>query len=126
MLAKAIVHKTGGYEKWLDGIGELLKKEAAADPVAFGEKLFNKQGCKTCHTTDGSALVGPSWKGLWGKTRTFADGSSRVADENYILQSINDPSSQVVQGFTPSMPTYQGQMKDWELDAIIEYIKSLK
>jgi cytochrome c oxidase subunit II len=126
MIAKAVVHEAGGYEKWLDGIGELLKNQAAENPVAFGEKLYNKQGCKTCHSVDGSALVGPSWKGLWSKTREFADGSSTVADENYILQSINDPSSQVVAGFTPSMPTYKGQMKDWELNALIEYIKSLK
>lgn len=126
MLAKAVVHEAGGYEKWLDGIGELLKNEAAENPVAFGEKLYTKQGCKTCHSTDGSTLVGPSWKGLWGSKRTFSDGSSATVDENYILQSINDPSSQIVQGFTPSMPTYQGQMKDWELNAIIEYIKSLK
>jgi len=126
MLAKAVVHETGGYEKWLDGIGEILKKEAAQNPVAYGEKLYTKQGCKTCHSVDGATLVGPSWKGLWGRTSTFADGSSAIVDENYILQSINDPSSQVVQGFAPSMPTFKGQMKDWELDALIAYIKSLK
>ncbi len=126
MIAKAVVHEPGGYDKWLEGIGEILKKEAAENPVAYGEKLYNKQGCKTCHTVDGTTLVGPSWKGLWGATRQFADGSSAPADENYILQSINDPTSQVVEGFPPSMPTYKGQMKDWELNALIEYIKSLK
>jgi cytochrome c oxidase subunit 2 len=126
MIAKAVVHEAGGYDKWLEGIGEILKKEASKDPAAYGEKLYNKQGCKTCHTVDGSTLVGPTWKGLWGATRTLADGTSVEADENYILQSINDPTSQVVEGFPPSMPTYKGQMKDWELNALIEYIKSLK
>ncbi len=126
MLAKAVVHEVGGYEKWLDGIGEIQKTEAAQNPVAYGEKLYVKQGCKTCHSVDGTTLVGPTWKGLWGRTSTFADGSSAVVDENYVVQSINDPSSQVVQGFAPSMPTFKGQMKDWELNALVAYIKSLK
>ena len=28
-------------------------------------------GCLGCHSTDGSILVGPSWKGLFGKTEEF-------------------------------------------------------
>jgi cytochrome c oxidase subunit 2 len=70
--------------------------------------------------------VGPTWKGLFGSQRSFADGSSRAADENYIKQSILEPNSQVVQGFAPNMPTYQGQLKDHHIEGVIAYIKSLK
>jgi hypothetical protein len=43
--------------------------DGGPDPelVAMGEQLYTEQGCSGCHTTDGSALVGPSWQGLFGK-----------------------------------------------------------
>ncbi len=52
-------------------------------------------GCMGCHNTDGSESVGPTWRGLWGSNRTFVDGTTRVADENYLTQSIRAPQSQV-------------------------------
>ncbi len=123
MLATAVVHEPGGYEKWMDEIqSELLDMP----PVELGAMLYEQQGCKTCHSTDGSRLVGPTWKGLFGSQRTFADGTSAKADEEYIRDSINNPAGKVVQGFSPSMPTYQGKLNDRQITGIIEYIKSLK
>ncbi len=123
MLAKAVVHEAGGYEAWMD---EIRAKLDNMDPVALGTLLYEQQGCKTCHSTDGSTLVGPSWKGLYGSKRTFADGTSSTADENYIKNSILNPAGQVVEGFAPSMPTYQGKLNDKQLTGIIEYMKTLK
>ena len=48
------------------------------------------------------------------------------ADEEYIKNSILNPAGQVVDGFAPSMPTYQGKLNDKQLNGIIEYIKTLK
>ena len=48
-----------------------------------------------CHNTDGSESVGPTWRGRWGSNRTSDDGTTRVADENYLTQSIRAPQSQV-------------------------------
>ena len=36
------------------------------------------------------------------------------------------PQAKVAEGYAPVMPTYQGKLKDGEISAIIEYIKSLK
>jgi cytochrome c oxidase subunit 2 len=88
--------------------------------------LFEKQGCSTCHTVDGTPKIGPSWKGVFGKNESFADGTSAVVDENYLRQSMLDPTAKVVAGFAPSMPTYQGKLNDTEIAGIIAYIKSLK
>jgi len=123
MLAKAVVHPPGGYATWL--------REKAAElenmpPVELGAKMYTEQGCSTCHSIDGSAKIGPSWKGLWGSQRNFADGTSSVADENYITESINMPTAKVVQNYAPAMPTYQGKLSDKQINGIIEYIKSLK
>jgi cytochrome c oxidase subunit 2 len=123
MLARVVVHPPGGYEKWME---EQRKKLLDMPPAELGKVLFEKQGCNVCHTVDGTPKIGPTWKGLFGKTETFTDGTSGTADENYLRQSILEPNAKIVQGFPPSMPTYQGKLKDKEIDGIVEYIKSLK
>ena len=85
-----------------------------------------QKGCTTCHSLDGSPKVGPTWKGLFGSTRTFSDGTSATADENYLRQSILEPNAKVVTGFAPAMPTFQGSLKDQQLSDLIAYIKSVK
>jgi cytochrome c oxidase subunit 2 len=123
MMTRVVVHPPGGYEKWIESqSAEMLK----LPPVELGKLLYEKQGCATCHTVDGSPKIGPTWKGTFGKQEQLADGSSVTVDENYIRESIVDPNAKIVQGFVPSMPTYQGKLKDKELDGIIAYIKSLK
>lgn len=123
MLSKVVVHPPGGYEAYLQQAEELEKQKP---PVELGAELYNKKGCQQCHSLDGSASIGPSWKSLFGKNETFSDGSNAQVDENYIRESIVDPQSKLVQGFPPSMPTYKGQLKDHQITALIEYIKSLK
>ena len=56
----------------------------------------------------------------------FANGGRGVADENYLRRSILEPQADVVAGFQPVMPTYQGILTNREIDALIAYIKSLK
>ena len=66
----------------------------------------------------------PNWVGLWGAVRPFTDGSERVADENYIRQSVLQPQSQIVAGYAAvNMPVYR--FSDRQLDAVIAYIRSL-
>ncbi len=123
MLAKVVVHPPGGYENWL--IEQKKKMEDIPLPE-LGKLLYQKQGCATCHTLDGSKLIGPTWKGMFGRPSRFTDGTSVTADENYIRQSILDPQAKIVESFPPSMPTYQGKLSDRQLSGIVEYIKSLK
>jgi cytochrome c oxidase subunit 2 len=108
------------WQGWVDELAKPLP------PVEEGEKVYKTRGCNTCHSIDGTPKVGPTWKGLFGTTRTFADGSTGTVDENYIKQSILEPNAKIVEGFTPAMPTYQGQLKDRHIDGVIAYIKSLK
>jgi cytochrome c oxidase subunit II len=121
MLAKAVVHEPGGYEAWLEDVSVFK-----GTPVELGQMLYEQRGCKTCHSVDGSTGTGPTWKGLFGSSRTFTNGSTASADENYISSSINNPAGQVVQGYGPVMPTFQGQLSDEQINGLIEYIKTLK
>lgn len=81
--------------------------------------------CLACHSTDGKTIVGPTWKGLYGSTVELEGGTTVVADDAYITQSIKDPLSQIVKGFPPSMPPFS-YLTDQQIADIIAYIKSLK
>lgn len=94
-------------------------------PVEVGKNLYVARGCNQCHSLDGTAGKGPSWKDLFGNKRMFQDGGSAVADENYIVESILQPQAHLLAGFDPIMPSYQGRFKPDELTGIIAYMKSI-
>jgi cytochrome c oxidase subunit 2 len=99
----------------------------SADPVVRGQKWATTFGCAACHSVDGKAGVGPTWKGLYGSTVTFTDGSSTTADDAYLQESIRNPAAKIVQGFTNIMPpNIAEKMTDAQVQDVIEYIKSLK
>jgi len=91
--------------------------------VEQGRALAEAKGCVACHTIDGSPRVGPSWKGLYGKTETMADGSTARVDEAYLRSFIRDPQARQVKGFPPVMPKIE--LSDEELAALVAYIQSL-
>jgi cytochrome c oxidase subunit 2 len=88
-----------------------------------GEELLAKYQCNACHSTDGSEGVAASFKALAGSKRTFADGSSAVADATYLRESIEKPDAKIVKGFEPMMPPIE--IPPGDLEAIIHYIESL-
>lgn len=96
---------------------------APGSPAAQGKALAQSKGCASCHSTDGSPGVGPTWKGLFGKTETMADGSTALVDEAYLKDFIRHPQARVVKGFSPIMPKIE--MSDAELSALVAYIESL-
>ena len=49
-----------------------------------------------------------------------------IADESYLRESILNPQAQMVQGYQPLMPTYQGQISEDALASLLAYIKSLE
>ncbi|AOP36167.1 cytochrome C oxidase subunit II [Leptospira tipperaryensis] len=124
MLSAIRVVDSETYDKWYAAAGNVdLSK---VPPAELGKKLYAEKACAGCHSIDGSRLVGPSYKGLFGSAREFEAGPGANADENYIRKSILQPTAQVVKGYPPAMPSYQGQLSDDEINALIEYIKTLK
>ncbi len=91
-----------------------------------GKKLTETKGCIACHSADGSAKVGPSYKGLFQSQVATVDGKNWLADENYLRESIENPNAKIVKGFQPVMPTFKGLLTEAELNAILAYIKSVK
>lgn len=112
-----------------------------ADALARGRRLYETAGCVACHTIDGSSRIGPSWKGMWGRAETLSaprapDTSSPrsagppaptlVVDAAYIRRSILDPSTEVVAGYPPAMPSFSGQLSEADIGDIIAFVRSLK
>jgi cytochrome c oxidase subunit 2 len=110
------------YAEWVNKGGPLGEVES---PIEKGRLLFRIKGCNQCHSVSGEMKVGPPLDGKYGGTETLTDGSSVDIDDNYIRSSILEPNAQIVQGFSPKMPTFQGRIKDNELNWIIDYLKSI-
>ncbi|NJK32021.1 MAG: cytochrome c oxidase subunit II [Deltaproteobacteria bacterium] len=125
MLAVVKVVPADEYEAAVKA-ATILEQGAGETKEQFGEKVYKTFACNSCHTTDGSAKVGPSFKGLYGKQEALATGETLTVDENYIRESIYEPNAKVVAGFTPQMPSFAGQINDQQMDALIAYIRSLK
>jgi len=123
MIGKVRVVSESEYGQWLETGSGPAEGEGLVD---YGRRLYVSKACNTCHSVDGSANVGPSFKQRFGNSQAMADGSFIMVDENYLRESILNPQAKIVAGFDPVMPTYQGLLKDREVDALIEFIKSLK
>ena len=124
MLGKVIVMSPQEYEKWEKGEEE--KAVASLPPAELGKQLYTQRGCNACHSIDGSSLVGPTWKGLYGHEVVLQDGTKVTADENYIREAILEPQAKMVRGFGPVMPSFKGVISDDEISDLIAYIKTLK
>jgi cytochrome c oxidase subunit 2 len=114
MVGKIYVMSQSDYEAWLAGA------VPAETPAAAGQQLFTSLGCVQCH-----GQRAPTLAGLYGSKVSLQDGSTVVADEQYLRNAITDPSGQIVAGFPAVMPSYLGQISEEQLYELIQYIKSL-
>lgn len=122
MQAKVIVFDNAEeYQKW-------VAKWKPSDEVSatYGEKLYKQNACMGCHSVDGSKVVGPTFKGIWGREEAIVGGTKVTVDESYVRESILEPNAKVVEGYPPAMPSYKGQLKDNQILSLIEYMKTLK
>ncbi|HSJ33559.1 MAG TPA: c-type cytochrome [Acidimicrobiia bacterium] len=95
---------------------------AATETPATGEGLAREIGCLSCHT-DTSTQLAPTLHGLAGTEVRLEDGSTVVADSEYIRRSIADPGAQIVEGYRPAMPRFD--LTAEEIDRLVEYVEGL-
>ena len=120
MLSNVIVHSQDDFEQWLSE--SML--DADAPPARRGELLYQQQGCAGCHSLDGSAGIAPSLQGLYQSQRPLVDGTTVVADEEYLREAIVAPNAKVVQGYPAGiMPGQYGTtLSAEEVDALVAFI----
>ncbi|REL33228.1 hypothetical protein DYD21_12870 [Rhodohalobacter sp. SW132] len=113
---------------------ERARQEARAEAAAAaageeevsaerGERHYTAYACHTCHSLDGTDLVGPTFAGLYNSERNLEDGTSVVADEEYLIESIVYPSEKIVEGYNDVMPAYD-YLSESELQSLVEFIKA--
>lgn len=120
--AVVVVHSPGDYERYL---ADKASESMNLPPAELGARLYEKKGCNACHTIDGAARVGPTFKGTFGVPVALANGQTVPMDETYIRESILAPQAKSRPGFPPSMPSFEGQLKEKEIEGLVAFIKSL-
>ena len=118
MIGDVVVMTPDDYKKWLNS------STSGASLAQNGERLFASLSCAACHNGRPDAR-GPNLANVYGSKLTLANGESQLADEAFIRQAILNPSQHVTQGYAPIMPTYQGQISEDGVIALVEYIKNL-
>lgn len=88
-----------------------------------GRQIAQDNSCRACHGSNGQGASGPAWIGLFGTKQELTDGTTVVVDRDYLLASILDPSSQVVEGFTIRMP--ENALTEEEAELVATYIEEL-
>ena len=118
MIGSIVVQEPDEYERWLAGGAPGESMEQA------GEKVYQASGCPTCHLSDGTGL-GPSLLGVFGHPVKLTTGETVTADDAYMRESIVLPKAKVVLGYSPIMPSFQGQLTEEQLNNVIAYLRAL-
>jgi cytochrome c oxidase subunit 2 len=123
MITQLIVMSEDEFQKWL---ASSEKSEISQDSES--RKILKVKGCLSCHSTDGSKVVGPSFKGFMGSRTVKTKGKERVVtgDREYLKSSLLEPEKDLVKGYPPIMPPFKGNITEKEIDILFEYFKTLK
>src|SRR5665647_1530016 len=123
MLAKAVVVDSLEFNKWLADL-----KVTGNVPEHPGLAIIKANACLTCHSMDGSKIIGPSFKGLFGRKTVIVTDSGEKEIEttaDYIKKSIIDPNVDIVKGFNKGlMQSYKEKITSEDLDKIVDYFKT--
>src|SRR5689334_9827037 len=119
MIGRVVVMAPAAFADWL------ASGSGSPTMAAQGAALFRQFGCSGCHGANASVHA-PRLEGLFGRPVQLSDGSTVIADERYIHDSVMLPAKEIVAGYAPIMPSFQGQIAEAELQDIIEYVKSLR
>jgi cytochrome c oxidase subunit 2 len=117
MIGNVVVMEPQDYTQWMAG-------GPSAPLPEQGKQLFASLGCSTCHRFDVQGR-GPNLQNAFGKPVLLGDGRTVTMDDNYVRESILNPTAKIVSGFKPIMPTFQGLVSDEQLNALVAYVKSL-
>ena len=117
MVGRVVVMEPTDFQEW-------LSEQTDTEPLAVrGFALFQRYRCHSCHARPDEPRA-PSLEGKFGSRVALASGETAVFDEDYIRESILNPQTKVVTGYQPIMPSYENQISEAEILAIIDYLKA--
>lgn len=119
------------FDEWLaQDAAVVAEGDSDVNTAAIaGRNIMEMTGCIACHSSDGTKIVGPSFKGLWNKKEiVITDGVEReiTVDSAYVARAIYEPDADIVEGYRKGqMVSYKDQLNDTQVSQIIEYLKTL-
>lgn len=116
------------YQQW-QNTGNTSVSQAKESLASQGESLYQTLNCGNCHGSENN-VHGPSLVGIYGKHRQLQDGSTAVADDDYLRESIVRPEAKIVAGYGNFMPAYSvgnepGTYTEEQILSLVAYIKTL-
>jgi cytochrome c oxidase subunit 2 len=117
MGGQLVIMSKPDYQKWLDA------QPAAGNLAGKGRQLFVRLGCAGCHFEKGHRRA-PDLAGVYGSYVELADGRTVRADEAYLRDSILQPKRDIVAGYTPIMPSFEGTVSEDQIFELVAFIKS--
>jgi cytochrome c oxidase subunit 2 len=118
MIGEVVVMSPEDFKQWLAG------STSGNSLAQNGERLFSSLSCTACHNTRPDAR-GPNLAGVYGSHLTLTSGQTITVDDEYLRSAILNPSQHITQGYAPIMPTYQGQISEDGVIALVEYLRHL-
>ncbi|HEY1743615.1 MAG TPA: cytochrome c oxidase subunit II [Granulicella sp.] len=119
MIGEVTVLSPDDYQKWTQ------QSTSGMSLAQNGERLFASMGCNACHSGNAAAR-GPNLAGVYNSKLTLTNGSQVLVNDAYLRDAILSPSQHITAGYSPIMPTYQGQISEDGLIDLVEYIKNLQ
>lgn len=123
MVGQLIVLNDREWAQWLEKDGNRFK-DTPLNMVEAGAQIWQDKACFNCHTGVDNPRA-PTLVGLMGKTRKMTDGSTVVADRDYVRESIMMPHNRTTAGYKQTMPIYGGHLTEIQVLQLAEYIKTL-
>ena len=118
MRGGVVVMEPADFARWL------AAQPPGTDMEQRGAALFRALGCSGCHGAS-AAVRAPDLAGVYGRPVPLADGTTVVADDRYLRDSILDPKKEVAAGYAPVMPSFAGQVSEEDILDLTAYLKSL-
>ncbi len=115
-----VKHQGGGSK---DAIA--VKVNAKKNPIGYA-KSQHKAVCAACHSVDGTRLVGPSFKDIFGRKQNIMRKGKKIEitiDESYLLRAIKAPLAEHPVGYPPAMPN--PNLSAGEQKALVKWLKTL-
>jgi cytochrome c oxidase subunit 2 len=117
MNGRLVIQSPGDYARWS------AVRPPAQSLAREGEALFRSLGCSGCHAAT-ARVHAPDLAGLYGRAVHLADGRQVTADEAYIRDSILQPGRDLVAGYAPIMPSYQGIVSEEQMIRLLAYLRA--
>jgi cytochrome c oxidase subunit 2 len=118
MVGRVVAMEPADYQNWLNFTAE-------GSLALRGRQVFLQYRCLSCHSADAHAR-GPVLENLFDKRVSLENGSVVRADHDYLRNAILHPSAQIVAGYRDIMPTFEGQLNEEQVLALIAFIQSLQ